>query len=95
MNRHISDAIGVVAQGAALLVVGIGKSPRLDRAASPGCTRAMRSAVALLVAALSAVQACAAEDEWTSGDKRAHFLGGLVVGGIVLRAHRRARARAC
>lgn len=28
-------------------------------------------------------QADAAEDEWTSGDKRAHFLGGLVVGEIV------------
>ena len=25
----------------------------------------------------------AAEDDWTSGDKRAHFLGGLIVGGVV------------
>ena len=38
---------------------------------------------ALVVASLLTAQANAAEDDWTSGDKRAHFLGGLIVGGIV------------
>ena len=37
----------------------------------------------LIVAALVCAQVRAAEDDWTSGDKRAHFLGGLVAGGIV------------
>jgi len=42
---------------------------------------AIRS-VRVLVLLLMATQVNAAEDEWTSGDKRAHFLGGLVVGGV-------------
>jgi len=45
------------------------------------CTAAR--AAALVAALLACAQVRAAEDEWTSGDKRAHFLGGLVVGGIV------------
>ena len=49
----------------------------------PSSSHAKCSAGALLATALFTVHACAAEDEWTSGDKRAHFLGGLVVGGIV------------
>src|SRR5262245_26455550 len=34
------------------------------------------------VAALLPLLANAADDDWFGGDKRAHFLGGLVVGGI-------------
>ena len=37
-------------------------------------------------ALLTAGQACLAEDDWLGGDKRAHFLGGLVVGGVVAAA---------
>src|SRR5262245_60256854 len=35
-----------------------------------------------LVATLAALPAGAADDDWLGGDKRAHFLGGLVVGGV-------------
>jgi len=37
----------------------------------------------LLIATVLVAPARAAEDDWTSGDKRAHFLGGLIVGGVV------------
>jgi gas vesicle protein len=40
-------------------------------------TRALCAALLFLAAA----SPCRAEDEWFGGDKRAHFLGGLVVGG--------------
>ena len=40
-----------------------------------------RSLVALGVALLAS-QPCLAEDDWFGGDKRAHFLGGVIVGGI-------------
>jgi uncharacterized protein YfiM (DUF2279 family) len=36
----------------------------------------------LALAILLAAQACRAEDDWFGGDKRAHFLGGLVIGGV-------------
>jgi uncharacterized protein YfiM (DUF2279 family) len=39
-----------------------------------------RSLLALAVALLAA-QPCMAEDDWFGGDKRAHFLGGVLVGG--------------
>ena len=32
--------------------------------------------------ALSASKPCLAEDDWLGGDKRAHFLGGVIVGGV-------------
>jgi uncharacterized protein YfiM (DUF2279 family) len=44
---------------------------------------AMGAVRVLAVAVLLTAKANAAEDDWTSGDKRAHFLGGLVVGGVV------------
>jgi uncharacterized protein YfiM (DUF2279 family) len=37
---------------------------------------------ALVAALLLTGQTCLAEDDWFGGDKRAHFLGGLVVGGV-------------
>ena len=41
----------------------------------------------LLAAALLALAwPCRAEDEWFGGDKRAHFIGGLLIGGV-LSAH--------
>jgi len=36
----------------------------------------------LLVATLLTFQAHAAEDDWTSGDKLAHFSGGVVISGL-------------
>jgi hypothetical protein len=44
-----------------------------------------RSAPPLLVAAALFALAlpCRAEDEWFGGDKRAHFLGGVLIGGVV------------
>ena len=41
-------------------------------------TRSLAAALLLLAATLP----CHAEDEWFGGDKRAHFLGGLAVGGV-------------
>ena len=41
-------------------------------------TRTLAAALLLLAAA----SPCHAEDEWFGGDKRAHFLGGLAVGGV-------------
>lgn len=40
-------------------------------------------AATLIATLLVGAQVRAAEDDWTGGDKRAHFLGGLVAGGIV------------
>jgi uncharacterized protein YfiM (DUF2279 family) len=37
---------------------------------------------ALALSLMLAGQACRAEDDWLGGDKRAHFLGGLVIGGV-------------
>jgi uncharacterized protein YfiM (DUF2279 family) len=55
-----------------------------EGSAAGRAARAQERALAtLVVASLGCSQAHAAEDDWTSGDKRAHFLGGLVVGGIV------------
>ena len=45
--------------------------------------RAAAQLATFVVSSLGCLQAHAAEDDWTSGDKRAHFLGGLVVGGVV------------
>lgn len=39
--------------------------------------------VAFVLSLLASAQACLAEDEWFGGDKRAHFIGGLAVGGVV------------
>ncbi len=36
---------------------------------------------ALVIALLLTARPCAAEDDWFGGDKRAHFLGGVLVGG--------------
>jgi hypothetical protein len=36
----------------------------------------------MVLALLVAAQRCAAADDWTGGDKRAHFLGGAIVGGV-------------
>ena len=44
--------------------------------------RRLAWALAAIAAALQVVAARAAEDDWLGGDKRAHFLGGLIVGGI-------------
>jgi hypothetical protein len=54
---------------------------RGKRRASPRAIGGCRSAAVAIVASLGAQACMAAEDEWTSGDKRAHFAGGLVVGG--------------
>jgi len=40
------------------------------------------SRAAMTLALLVGAQGCAASDDWTGGDKRAHFLGGAIVGGI-------------
>ena len=42
-----------------------------------------RSLVAfVLLLLVAAASPCRAEDEWFGGDKRAHFLGGLALGGV-------------
>ena len=42
-----------------------------------------RSLVAfVLLLLVAAASPCRAEDEWFGGDKRAHFLGGLAIGGV-------------
>jgi uncharacterized protein YfiM (DUF2279 family) len=46
------------------------------------CRRTWRAGVAI-VFTLLLTQARAQSDDWTSGDKRAHFLGGVIVAGIV------------
>jgi hypothetical protein len=51
----------------------------------PSDRRTSTLAAALVVAFLAATPARASEDEWTSGDKRAHFIGGLIVAGVVSR----------
>ena len=45
-------------------------------------TRSGVTRAALVIAMLLTGQACRAEDDWLGGDKRANFLGGLVVGGV-------------
>ena len=47
--------------------------PNLSGAAS-------RATMALTLLAMA--QGCAASDDWTGGDKRAHFIGGALVGGV-------------
>lgn len=37
---------------------------------------------AILVTFLLSAEACQAADDWTGGDKRAHFLGGVLIGGV-------------
>jgi len=48
---------------------------------TPGRSGVGRLATIVLTFLLSA-QACQAADDWTGGDKRAHFLGGLLIGGV-------------
>jgi len=49
-------------------------------AARPRIAALARRATAVLTLLLAA-QGCPAADDWTGGDKRAHFLGGLIIGG--------------
>ena len=44
-------------------------------------TRTIAACLLLLLSA--AASPCRAEDEWFGGDKRAHFLGGVLIGGAV------------
>ena len=54
----------------------------MARGALAPVRRILRAGTAITFALLLA-QARAQSDDWTSGDKRAHFLGGVVVAGIV------------
>jgi hypothetical protein len=42
----------------------------------------MTRLLALVAVLLATASPCRAEDEWFGGDKRAHFLGGVAVGGV-------------
>ena len=53
-------------------------------------TRSRVVATLLGAALLLAARTCVASDDWTGGDKRAHFTGGFIVGGIFA-AHTGAR----
>src|SRR5205085_503665 len=44
-------------------------------------TRTLAASLLLLLSV--AASPCRADDEWLSGDKRAHFLGGVVISGAV------------
>lgn len=37
----------------------------------------------LIAALMLYASCCVADDDWTGGDKRAHFIGGAIVGGVV------------
>ena len=50
--------------------------------ATPTRTPSVSTRLLLAAALLALALPCRAEDEWFGGDKRAHFLGGLLIGGI-------------
>src|SRR6478735_1420084 len=62
----------------------IAASSRSDRSrpARSGARHRRRHHAPLLCLLLLASQACRADDDWLGGDKRAHFLGGFVIGGV-------------